>query len=222
MTIDYETVSKTAINASEVAVIDKYGFELKGEQSDFVLIDPLVRRAKRSKGGKHIGTNLTSLLERAVTERRALKVLPLSVGQEVAPAADGDTGEPPAADALILSAPDARTRDESRACNDDAPIDEHRATRAQNAPESTPASTFAPPEPDAHVSKRLTGPLLKHGYKRQKERSPDGYFVYSRGDEVIHVGSGKNERAYLMGWRLAGAEQHGYGGPDLEKYLAGC
>ena len=85
------------------------------------------------------------------------------------------------------------------------------------------AATFEPAPEDAHVSKRLTGPLSKHGYKRQKERSPDGHIVYHRESDghEVHVGQGKGEKSYMMGWRPAGAEQHGYGGDSLDEYLKG-
>ena len=66
-----DSISPSAIDANERAVIEKYAFELRSEGDRFVLLDPIIRRANRGKGGRHIGGNLGVLLTAAVTERRA-------------------------------------------------------------------------------------------------------------------------------------------------------
>ena len=60
-----------AINANEKAVIEKYGFEVRDENGHFALLDKVVRKASRGKGGRHVGGNLELLLRAAVSERKA-------------------------------------------------------------------------------------------------------------------------------------------------------
>jgi hypothetical protein len=84
------------------------------------------------------------------------------------------------------------------------------------------AVTFDAAPEDAKVSKKIDAPLRAAGFKRQKDRSKAGHFVYSneKTGAEIHVGPGKGENVYMMGWRPKGDKQHQYGGPALEKYLA--
>lgn len=83
------------------------------------------------------------------------------------------------------------------------------------------AATFEPAPEDAMVSKFLSKEFTANGYKKQKERSPAGHIVYINGDEhEIHVGPGKTEQAYMMGWKGQEQTNHSYGGEDLAKYLA--
>ena len=82
------------------------------------------------------------------------------------------------------------------------------------------AATFEPAPENANVSKLLVKPLRAAGFRRQKERSEAGHIVYSAEDgREIHIGPGKTESKYLMGWRPKGETQHRYGGPALEEYL---
>lgn len=84
------------------------------------------------------------------------------------------------------------------------------------------AATFAPAEECANVSKFIDKPLRAAGFKKQKERSDDGYIVFSKeGKADIHIGTGKTETAYLMGWRPVGVKEHQYGGETLQAYLDG-
>lgn len=84
------------------------------------------------------------------------------------------------------------------------------------------APTFEAPPNGAGVSKLLTRPLKAHGFKKQKELSKAGHIVYrNEAGQEIHVGRGKEENNYMMGWRPAGERQHRYGGPALEEYLSG-
>lgn len=81
------------------------------------------------------------------------------------------------------------------------------------------AATFEAAPEDAMVSKFLTKVLREHGYSKSKERSKAGHIVYKNGDEEIHVGPGKTEQAYMMGWRAPGQDKHSYGAASLADYL---
>lgn len=83
------------------------------------------------------------------------------------------------------------------------------------------AATFEPAPAEASVSKFLTKPLNEHNFKKQKDRSEGGHIVYKHEDNrEIHIGPGKGEKAYLMGWRAKGEKQHQYGGDSLAEHLA--
>lgn len=85
------------------------------------------------------------------------------------------------------------------------------------------AATFEPAPEGALVSKFLTKVFKEHNFTKQKDRSEAGHIVYKQKDtdKEIHVGPGKTEQAYLMGWRAPGQEKHSYGADSLEKYLSG-
>jgi hypothetical protein len=83
------------------------------------------------------------------------------------------------------------------------------------------AATFDPAPDGANVSKFLVTPLRQHGYKKQADRNEAGHIVYKHEDgHEIHVGPGKMEKAYLMGWRPHGENKHRYGGETLDQYLS--
>lgn len=84
------------------------------------------------------------------------------------------------------------------------------------------AETFEAAPVDAHVSNKLTPVLKDFGYKRSDTRSKAGHIVYKTdGGDEVHIGPGKGEARYLMGWCAPGQTKHSYGGDSLREYLAG-
>lgn len=82
------------------------------------------------------------------------------------------------------------------------------------------AEKFVAAPDGAKTSKFLAKPLRAAGFSLKRERSAEGHMVYAKdGGDEIHVGPGKAESAYLMGWRIPGETQHRYGGVELEEYL---
>lgn len=69
-----KSVSDSAINADERAVVEKYNFNLSaGTGGHFVLVDPEYRRQNKGKGGRHEGGNLSILLTAAVAQHKTLE-----------------------------------------------------------------------------------------------------------------------------------------------------
>lgn len=64
-------ISETSLDDGARAVIEKYGFEVRDNGGHFEVLDPIVRKANRGKGGKHSGGNIDICLSAAVSERQA-------------------------------------------------------------------------------------------------------------------------------------------------------
>lgn len=79
MAID-QSISPSAINANELAIIEKYGFDVKDDSGYLVVIDPTYRKANGGKGGRYGGQNggfgggnIGGMLAAAVKNRQALE-----------------------------------------------------------------------------------------------------------------------------------------------------
>lgn len=64
-------IAESAIDANERAIIEKYGLRVEQDGDRFSVVDSVVRKAKRGKGGRYTGGNLTELLRAAVSEHQA-------------------------------------------------------------------------------------------------------------------------------------------------------
>lgn len=64
------TIPQNAVSADERAVIESFGFELHQNGAEYRLVDPVVRKANRGKGGAYNGTVIDSLLKEAVRDRK--------------------------------------------------------------------------------------------------------------------------------------------------------
>lgn len=65
------SISPSAVNDAERATVEKFGFRLEDDNGQFDLVDPVVRKAERGRGGRYKGGNLELLLKAAVSQREA-------------------------------------------------------------------------------------------------------------------------------------------------------
>ncbi|MDE2426304.1 MAG: hypothetical protein KGO96_10410 [Elusimicrobia bacterium] len=113
---------------AERAVITNYGFSVKSEQGQFVVVDPVYRKANRGKGGKYgPGGNLELLIQSAVKNRGTVADMPPKPTAEPAKKKNGKT-----TDEKKEVAPEARRTRATRvddATHDDASNDEKATGR---------------------------------------------------------------------------------------------
>lgn len=192
MTID-KSISESAINANERAVIEKYNFDVSTDGNRFVVTDSAYRKANRGKGGKYVGGNIELLLVEAVEQHKTLDLVASAPSDKVKP---NGSQKPGVVKKAAVSASSTGNSDSAKVTTTQTSTDASR-------PQSTPGL-----EPDATFTGRLTS-------KQQNLVSVYHLTVTRASDEWV-----VDDEAVRKHYAFKDASKKGnYGGADLDKLL---